>query len=91
MQGDITFRELQKMLRQRIAPVAMDRAPATGHEGLCEDGLIDMSALRHKTRERALIMSVQAEMHNQTVVDELGDDLAGTAGVMGLGTLPPIN
>ena len=93
--GHISFRELHKMLRQKApSPDGVNRH-VSFTDGLV-NGVADMATLRVQARQQALLMSVQAEMHHQTVSGDdaaagsptADDVLMGKAAPPKLGTLP---
>ena len=74
--GDISFKELHRMLRKRV--VEQPRKTVTEPEGV-----VDLDDLRENAKRQALTMSVQAELHFATVIDDLtGNQITGRLGVL---------
>lgn len=83
--GDISFRELNKMLR-KSAFSYMRAIPggATSADAINSAELVDVATLREQAKQMALNMSVSAELHLMTMIDPLSGEPRGGR----LGTLP---
>ena len=75
--GDISFKELHRMLRKTVV-----LPPPRSLGGPAIDP-IDLITLRQQTKQQVLTMSMQAELHNFSLMDDLtGEVRTGVLGVL---------